>query len=235
MTDDPYAAPHANIEAASASGGLSGGTGSFDVGQATSDAWRTTIQNLPAMIGVYVIGTILMYVGLIAFVFVTPVLLFGFTKYYINAYDGEGEFGDLFVGFSNYGTVLGQMLGFFLLMIVIFVGAASVQYVGIFTGNESLTLIGGLISMIFHLIVGVRLYWSVMFVVDQGMGPVDAIKASWNATSGNWFRLVLLMLVAFAVVLAGILALGVGILVAAPMTQVMLTASYRQCVGSPSR
>jgi uncharacterized membrane protein len=237
MTQDPYAAPTSNIESAPTREGTPG-TGTFDIGLTISDGWQNTIQNIGPMIGVFIVGflvTILMYVTIIGIFIGLPVLMYGFIKFFLNTHDGKGDFGDLFSGFSNYGANLGKMLVFGILMILIFAAGGSVQYIGMAMDDGSVTLIGSLIGMVFQLVVGVRLYWAPYFIVDRDMSATEAIGASWQASSGNWLKMFLLYLMAAVVTVLGILALGVGVLIAIPMTYMMFASSYRQCAGTPAR
>ena len=223
MTQDPYAAPQSNIQT-SPSGPGTPGTGTFDIGLAMSEAWQNTIQNIGPMIGVLIVGTIvslLMSVTIIGIFLGLPVLFYGLTKFLLNTHDGRCQFSDLFSGFA-------------LLMMVIFIGAASIQYIGRFIESESLIMIGGLFEIVFQLVIGVRLYWAGYFLVDRDLTATEAIKASWEASRGNWLKLFLLSLMMAVVTFLGMLALGVGLLVAIPMTYMMFVSSYRQCAGTPA-
>ena len=236
MTQDPYAAPQSNIQD-SPSGPGSPGTGTFDIGLAMSDGWKNTISNLGPVLGVTFVGLIvssLMYVTIIGIFLGIPVLAWGASKFLLNTHDGRCDFGDLFSGFSNYGHILGRMLLFMLLVLVIFVVGASIQYIGMFMESPGITLIGSLINLVFQLIVGVRLLWAGFYVVDRDLAPMDAVKASWSATQGNWLKLFLLSLMMVVVTFLGLLALIVGIFVAIPVTQFMSVSSYRQCTGTPA-
>ena len=228
--------PSSNIQT-SPSGPGTPGTGTFDIGLAMSEAWQNTIQNIGPMIGVLIVGTIvslLMSVTIIGIFLGLPVLFYGLTKFLLNTHDGRCQFSDLFSGFSNYGAILGRMLVFALLMMVIFIGAASIQYIGRFIESESLIMIGGLFEIVFQLVIGVRLYWAGYFLVDRDLTATEAIKASWEASRGNWLKLFLLSLMMAVVTFLGMLALGVGLLVAIPMTYMMFVSSYRQCAGTPA-
>ena len=130
MTQDPYAAPQANIESAPSGTGLVGGTGTFDLGRTLNDGWTNTISNLGPMIGVMIVGMLVMsvfYVTIIGIFLGVPIVFYGMTKFLLNAHDGRAEFGDLFSGFSNYGAILGRMLVFGILWVLIYVAGASVQ------------------------------------------------------------------------------------------------------------
>jgi hypothetical protein len=68
-------------------------------------------------------------------------------------------------------------------------------------------------------------------IVDRGCGAVEAFKGSWILTRGHfWGLLGLLVLIAIAQV-AGLLALGVGVLFTFPYGVLMVTIAYLHAVG----
>lgn len=66
------------------------------------------------------------------------------------------------------------------------------------------------------------------FIVDEKMGPIEAIKASGKATSGVKFQLFLFGLLLGLVNLGGLLALGIGLFVSIPVSMVSYAYVYRQ-------
>ena len=62
------------------------------------------------------------------------------------------------------------------------------------------------------------------YYIAEGYGAIDAMKASWAATRGNFWKLLGLGFIYVGIVLLGILALGVWLFVAIPM--VMLAQAY---------
>jgi len=63
---------------------------------------------------------------------------------------------------------------------------------------------------------------------------MESLRGSWEATQGNWLNMILLIILAMVVSLAGILALVVGIFIAMPVIYFMFGAAYRQTVGTPA-
>ena len=62
------------------------------------------------------------------------------------------------------------------------------------------------------IVVGLRLSFVTLLVVDEGFGPIEAIRESWRRTSGFGWTLLGIGLVAIPVVLVGLLALIVGVI-----------------------
>lgn len=85
----------------------------------------------------------------------------------------------------------------------------------------------------FLLLIIPGVYWSLkyclapMFVVDRGMGPIRAMKASAEATDGAKLDLLVLGIMLGGVYLAGFLALCVGIVFAIPVMVLSAAHAYR--------
>jgi uncharacterized membrane protein len=96
----------------------------------------------------------------------------------------------------------------------------------------ALTLgIGYALLVVPGVILGLGLYMAVLFVVDQNMGPIDAMKASWNATQGYKGRLFLFALLAFGMILAGYVACFVGVFAVIPILSVASAIIYLRLTG----
>lgn len=222
--------PAANV------GGIPG-EGSFDVGTCLSRGWTATIQNLGPVLGVLVLGWLMSFVSYFTCVgafIVIPLVMWGQLKFLLNTLDGHCEFNDLFLGFKNFGKVLPQALLLWLLFVLLGITGSLVQYAGMFLENEFLIVSGVAASFVWALAVMIRFYWAPFFMVDQGLGAVDSLRASWQATEGNWLNMILLIMLSIVVSLAGLLALVVGLLIAAPVIYFMFGAAYRQSVGTPA-
>ncbi len=56
------------------------------------------------------------------------------------------------------------------------------------------------------------------YYVGEGLGPIDSLQASWKATTGERWKLLLLYVALFLIIMAGEMACGVGLLIAGPVT-----------------
>ena len=93
------------------------------------------------------------------------------------------------------------------------------------------TVVGFILLIIPGIVIGFLLYWTLHFVVDRNMAPVDAMKSSINAIksdAGNLFALAVLNIL---VVIAGFVALFVGLLVAIPVVTLATVVAYRAITG----
>ncbi len=74
-------------------------------------------------------------------------------------------------------------------------------------------LIGTLLLIIPGIIIGVRLSFVSYLVVDHRMTAIDAITASWNMTRGHFWTIFLMGLIAFVMILLGVLVFFVGVFI----------------------
>lgn len=94
---------------------------------------------------------------------------------------------------------------------------------------SGLIVLGGFILLIIPgIIFSLKLMFVPYFVVDKGLGPIEAVKASWNATKGNLLEISFLGILSILVVIAGILALFIGLFWAVPTTMVAQAYVYRK-------
>ncbi len=86
------------------------------------------------------------------------------------------------------------------------------------------TAIGTLLCYLPGLVVGFLTSYTMFFVVDRGMAPVDAVKASVSFVTANLANTLVYYLLGVLVVIVGAILCGVGLLVAIPI--VILGAAY---------
>jgi len=91
-----------------------------------------------------------------------------------------------------------------------------------------LLVVPGIIAAIFFM-------FSTVIVIDRNLGPIEAMKESMRIGRGyRWSLLGLLALLAL-IVIAGMLALFVGLLVAVPVTTLAFIHAYRVLSGTDGR
>jgi uncharacterized membrane protein len=65
-------------------------------------------------------------------------------------------------------------------------------------------------------------------IIDKQAGPIEALQQSWEMTRGSAWNLVLLGLLLGLVNMLGMLAIGLGMLVTAPLSLVAMGYAYRR-------
>lgn len=112
----------------------------------------------------------------------------GFARMYLAAARGRPpEFSHVFSGGPRFFAMLGAMI---LHTVIVVIGLAFLIVPGVI------------------LSLGLMLY--PYYVVDRGMSPVDALRASWEATTGQKGKLFVLALYSIGVMILGLLACCIG-------------------------
>ncbi len=93
------------------------------------------------------------------------------------------------------------------------------------------TFVGSLLCYLPGLAVAFLGQWSLYFVVDKGLGPWDAIRASVDLVRSHLTESLVWFVVAGLVVAAGAALLGVGLLLALPVMLVGGAYTFRVITG----
>jgi uncharacterized membrane protein len=233
---NPYAPPQAAVQPYAPPPPGGGQPQPWEIGEVLSAAWEAFKPNwvvlvfslflvgvlmiIPAMVPVILVVAGAIEVGsveyaavysgsMIVMMTIVSFLAVGLARIALAAARGQRpEFGLLFGGGDRFLPMLGTIL---CLNILTYVGFAFLIVPGV----------------ILHL----GLYSSVWFVIDQNLGPVDALKASWAATQGHKMHLLLFGLVTFAMMMGGYAACGLGIFGVLPIIAVGYAIIYLRLTG----
>lgn len=91
--------------------------------------------------------------------------------------------------------------------------------------------VGLFLLVIPGIVAAIALLFVKLLVIDKHMGPIEAFKESMRITKGHRFELFVLVLLIALIDLAGVLLLGIGLLVAIPVTTLAVTHSYRMLLN----
>ncbi len=95
--------------------------------------------------------------------------------------------------------------------------------------------LGFVLLIVPGIIVAVRFPFFGYFIVEKKMGPIEALKSSWEATKGNSVKLYLFGFLNAIINIGGLLALVVGILIAFPTTQIAQGYVYKKLSGASKK
>lgn len=140
----------------------------------------------------------------IAVILVNVTLKLGMTNVLLKLRDnGRAEFADIFNIFDRVPFYLVSML---IALLAVGIGLVLLVIPGIY--------------------IGIRLQFT-GYRILEGDGPLAALQNSWNLTQGHVVELLLFDLLMFGIIIAGVLALLVGVLVAVPVAGLAMTDMYR--------
>ncbi|MGJ9412080.1 hypothetical protein ACHAAC_05145 [Aeromicrobium sp. CF4.19] len=221
------------------------------MGDAFTWGWGKFRENAgPLVIGVLVIAAVALVLSLISNLVIAAIF-------------GSGELavsdtGQISGGRGFFATLILQLLASALASLVVYVLQAGLvrATLGIADGRKPTTgdvftfervgplfvlavlltvgvFIGSLLCYLPGLIFGVLASFSLFFFVDRGSEGIEAIKQSVRFVIDNLGNLILLFLLSIAILIAGALVCGVGLLVAAPVVLLMYTYAFRTLQGQP--
>ncbi|UQA61021.1 hypothetical protein [Polyangium aurulentum] len=240
MNYDPYAPPGApppnfNMQGP---GGPGGPPQPWDIGEVLNLAWERTKANLGPLV-----LTTLVY-------FVIASIPNGIQRGLVAAdvvRQDSIEFALISLPIALVSMVLSAYLQAGLLRVYLSAARGGAVNVGdLFSGKNFLTLLGAnlllglavVVGFVFCIIPGIFLALAFsmtsFYVVDAGMGPIRAMEASWQVTTGQKGALFGFGFLSVLIALAGLLACGVGLLVASPVIGIGLTIIYLRLSGQTS-
>jgi len=133
-------------------------------------------------------------------------LLLGLFKIYLRFRDGETPvLEDLVSGLQRFWVLLGAV---FVASIAVAMGLV-------------LLIVPGIIMLL-------RLMFLGFVIVDERVGPIDALQRSWDITRGYTMDLFLLFVIMVGINLVGAACLLVGLLVSIPITYLAMAFIYRE-------
>ena len=87
-------------------------------------------------------------------------------------------------------------------------------------------LVGILLLFVPGVIIAVRLAFYNLLLVDEGYGPVGALRESWERTSGYGWTVLGVSLLAVPIAILGVIVLVVGVIPAVMLGQLALTSLF---------
>ena len=201
----------------------------FTIKEAVSYGWQKTKEHFWFIVGVTFVGIFVPQIlrGIIedqlkrdggfllallsvALVVVGIIFTIGIMKIFLKLYNNESaDFSDLYSHtYLFWKSFFAQLLSMLVLVV------------------------GFLLLIVPGIILSIRLLFVLMLVVDKHMGPVEAIKESMRITKGHFWHLLGFSLVSALICIAGVIAFGVGVLVAAPVALFAFVYVYRKLLDA---
>ncbi len=216
------------------------------IGELVGRAWQLVSSNLGLAVGAtvvvmlcLVIAGIIPCLGFFIGLVVNPVLIGGLYRLFLKLHRHEtAEFGD---AFSTFSTSFLPLFLFGLVQIALTFVALIPGYALVFLGslfaerNEALTIIVSLLGLLVILPPAIYLAVSWLFapllIVDKGLDFWPAMELSRKVAGKHFFSVFGVLFLGGLIMLAGLIALCLGIFVTAPIFFAMVAIAYDDLFG----
>ena len=148
----------------------------------------------------------------------------------------QPELGDLFKGFPFLlrGFLIGLALFILVVGLLVLLGIPAL-IAAVAQAPEvaiALAIIGGVIGMVIAIYLQLRLAPSLLYLVDQDAGTLDALRGAWEITAPNLMtQIVLVVLVGMGLALLGMLMCCLGLLITMPLFHLIQAVAYQMMCG----
>jgi len=255
---NPYQPPEVDIQPPETGGGpghLRDSPKTAEAGRGAGwigEGWTLFSGAMGTWIGMSLVAMLIFFalnliplVGIVA-AFLTPFIMAGWAIGCERMRtQGEVRFEDLFGGFGdNFAPLAIASLLYFAANMVVMIVAMGITFVlvggvaaiGMGGGSQALieggvlvgSLLGALIFLALTLPVIMLIYFAPTLIVLHKVAPLDAMKMSFYGCLKNILPFLVFSLVAFALLIGGLLALVVGLLFVAPWLACANYAAYRE-------
>ena len=195
----------------------------FTISEVVKSSWEILKSQiwilLGLLIGYTIVSLILTFVlsfsstlSSIVSAIINIVFTLGYTRNIFQAMDGEEP------QFSAYGQESRKFVKAF--------AASFLCGVAVVIGLVLLILPG--------IYLALRLQFVIAIIVDEDAGIIESLQRSWDITKDDVLPLFLVALVAIGITFAGLLLLGIGILIATPLVRIIQLYVYRKLKASDS-
>jgi hypothetical protein len=167
-------------------------------------------------------------------------LAIGMTRGLLKVVHGEPVSFDVLFSGGPYliRVCLGSILYFVVFVVLAFVPVIVLGVVaGVLANNTGAGI--ALMVVAVPLFVGFVLYMSARLmqfyylIIDRDAGVVESLQQSWQITTGRAGTIILIFLVQMVVVVAGFLALCVGLIFAGPLSSLLAVVTFAALTGKP--
>ncbi|MDP2218165.1 MAG: hypothetical protein Q8J68_12865 [Methanolobus sp.] len=171
------------------------------------DSWNFQKDNIV----VYAVATLIAFVGSIFIVTIAP-LYYGLVHMAVKGARSQPvEINDVFEGFRNGNFVRSWI---YMIIYLIVVGIA------------------GQIASILSTIVGIIFIFGMPLLVLKGYSGVDAVKETFELVKTNPVESLVLYIIIAVLNVIGVIALGIGLLITAPLSMIFLVRATMEVSGT---
>ncbi len=212
------------------------------LGRAFDEGWKGFQKYIGLAIGAFLVYMVIEFVigvipycGSVINIFVSPVIAGGFILLTLKIIrDTNPEFNDLFWGFkNNYWQFIGGTLLLGLIVMACYIPGGIIFGIGALIGEKAIVpfaIIGGIVAIVVAIVVILRWVFVIYLIADnENEGRIlPAFEKSAKMTEGRRGEIFVTLFVFGLLALAGVIALGIGLLFTAPLSTCCTVAYYNQ-------
>jgi uncharacterized membrane protein len=99
--------------------------------------------------------------------------------------------------------------------------------------SSAIIFVGFILCFLPGIIAAFFLQYSLFFLLDKDLAPMDAIKASFNFVKDNLGNVIIWFIVSYLITIAGAILCGVGLIVAIPVSLIGTAYTYKKLTAQP--
>lgn len=225
----------------------------WDLGTTVSWAWAKFQQNLTM-----IVGSLILVVGIVIVEVAGFAIVGGMTSTRRYVCDtSSASFDCHFTGGTPFivSMILSLLVGFVILVFAQIIGAGLIRGSLAVTQGRAFEIgdlfnfaqigpvlitslivgaavfVGSILCYVPGIILGFLLSYSLYFVIDKDMAPMDAVKASFELTTKNLGSTIIWYLVGGLIAVAGVIACGIGVIATIPITLLGTAYTYKKLTG----
>ncbi len=222
----------------------------FSIADVLTTAWNITKRNFVVILGYSIVAFIavfsaqftlaflvnqqdvlITYIVLVLVLIINSMATLGFYKLTFQLIDNEEEEFTLQSVIPSWRMVLSFIS---ISLLLGFLVATFNLLISNFSDMQTLIMVVKIIAVIalFYLIL--RSIFFPCFIVDDESSSFQSIRQSFQLTRDNLLRIMSVFMLVIALIVIGILALGIGVIVTFPFTNIVLVVTYRKLVNNYS-
>jgi hypothetical protein len=198
---DPFETPESALP--------SGEAGELNVATAIADGVSALLANALPATGVAFVGLVAYIVSIctcVGWIAILPLLMWGMYAFVLEMVDGSAKVQTALSGVEDFGRSFLSMWGLGLLYLVLYLPPLAATVALIWPSLAETMATGqaadpldmtwrGFVPMFLWSLVAVRFMLTPFYVVDQGLGVLEAFTSAWRITEGSWLKLIALQVV----------------------------------------
>jgi len=233
---------------------------SFSVIEVLETSWEITKKNFVVILGYSLVAFMVLaiiqftsmflmsqsgflsFIGLFLVLIINSMATLGFYKLIFHLIDKEEEDMDVksvipswknISSFITLTLLLGFIVATFNLIYQQLLTISSFnQFVEMMKESLVAVEVMAVLAFILIMLIAMRFMFFPCFIIDDDSSSFESLRQSRQLTQDNLLKIVTVLLVVIGFIMLGFLALGIGIIITYPFTNIILVVTYRKLVNA---